>query len=64
MFLDNDHQHEPMTYGLCFWILMLLWLVLGLWQNRANYKAAGSALLLFLLLLLLGWQVFGPALHK
>ena len=53
-----------MTYGLCFWILMLLWLVLGLWQNRANYKAAGSALLLFLLLLLLGWQVFGPALHK
>jgi Zn-dependent protease with chaperone function len=56
-----------MTLGLCFWILMLIWLVFsvavhfgvvgGLW-------AGGDILLLFLLFLLLGWQVFGPPLHR
>lgn len=60
-----------MSIGLIFWILMLLWLVLGLWQawpGTANQPYAGwypigSTLLLFILFLLLGWASFGPPVH-
>ena len=53
-----------MTFGLAFWILMLLWLVLGLAVHY--YPAWGpwpGTILLFILLLLLGWKVFGAPLH-
>ena len=50
-----------MTLGLVYWILMLLWLVASLWWNWP--PAPGGPLpregFLFLLLLLLGWAVFG-----
>lgn len=52
-----------MAIGLMFWILMLLWLVLGLWWTWPNYHLVGGNLLLFILLLLLGWKVFGPPIH-
>jgi hypothetical protein len=53
-----------MTIGFLFWLLMVLWLVLGLYVNRpaisaGNYGLLGGNLLLFVLLFLLGWQVFG-----
>lgn len=53
-----------MSIGLCFWILMLLWLVLGIaWRwpaiGAGQYGPIGSDLLLFILLLLLGWHAFG-----
>jgi hypothetical protein len=48
-----------MTFTLLFWILMLLWLVLGIWTAWPNHKAAGGNLLLFILLVIIGWQVFG-----
>jgi len=52
------------TIGAIFWLLMILWLVFGLYLNRSdlrggNYGLAGGNLLLFLLLFLLGWKVFG-----
>lgn len=56
-----------MTRGLAFWILMLLWLVLGIaWHFAwlgAGYGVLGLALVPFLLFGLLGWQVFGPPLR-
>jgi hypothetical protein len=54
-----------MTLGLAFWILMLLWLVLGVWSNwpNPNPRAAGGIGVLFFLLVLLGWKVFGAPLH-
>jgi hypothetical protein len=57
-----------MTLGLAFWILMLLWLVLGLWTTwpRAgapNFPVLGGNLLLFVLLTLLGWHAFGAPIH-
>lgn len=59
-----------MTLGLAFWILMLLWLVLGMvWNWPGSAAAVGpygpvvNTLLLFLLFLLLGWRVFGAPLH-
>lgn len=55
-----------MTRGLCFWVIMLLWFVLGLaWHGGlivGYFGPIGFSLLLFLLLALLGWQTFGPPL--
>jgi len=49
-----------MSFSLVFWILMLLWLIGGIYQNYPNLGwPAGHNLLLFILLLLLGWSVFG-----
>lgn len=58
-----------MTIGLAFWILMLLWLVFGLAWNWPGgsavgpYGPLGNTILLFILLLLLGWHAFGAPLH-
>lgn len=57
----------PMNTSLLFWILMLLYLVAGLWANwpvsGANAKAGAGTVLVFVLLAVLGWKVFGPAVH-
>lgn len=46
---------------------MLLWLVFGLavWRGVVvgGYAPLGGTLLLFILLLLLGWHAFGPPIH-
>lgn len=56
-----------MSLGLVFWILMLLWLVFGLyWRwpaGGAPIWPLGGDLLLFILLLLLGWHAFGAPIH-
>ena len=57
-----------MTLGLCYWILMLIWFVFGLLVHFAfvvgGVAVVGGSVLLFVLFLLLGWQVFGPPLHR
>ena len=57
-----------MTLALAFWILMLIWFVFGLVVHFGllvgPYGSIGNVLLLFILFLLLGWQVFGAPLHK
>ena len=57
-----------MTAGLCFWILMLIWLVFGLWQfspvDQRTPPRVGGWLLLFLLIALLGWHDYGAAIHQ
>ncbi len=57
-----------MTLGLCFWVIMLVWLVFGLLVHFAFVTGAigfaANAVLLFVLFMLLGWQVFGPPLHR
>ena len=56
-----------MTLGLCYWILMLIWLVFGVLVHFGmvgTYGVVGNSVLLFILFLLLGWQVFGPPLHR
>lgn len=57
-----------MTLNLLFWILMLLWLVFGIvptfprGEKPVYWPFAGSVLM-FVLVGLLGWQTFGPAIH-
>ena len=53
-----------MPIGMLFWMLMILWLLFGLYWNRTeiqggNYGILGGNLMLFILLFLLGWRVFG-----
>jgi hypothetical protein len=55
---------ETVTIGFLFWVLMILWLVFGLYWNRGdirggNYGLLGGNLLMFTLLFLLGWKMFG-----
>jgi hypothetical protein len=54
-----------MAIGLLFWILMLFWLIFGLWSHWPvsapnQWRPLGNSFLLFILLLLLGWAAFGP----
>lgn len=54
-----------MSIGFIFWLLMLLWLVFGIWSfrgapaNPALWPYAGGSVLIFVLLFLLGWKTFG-----
>jgi len=52
-----------MARGLMFWVLMLIWFVFGVLSYVGvvgAYVFAGNAVLVFILFLLLGWQVYGP----
>lgn len=57
-----------MSISLLFWLLMLLWLCLGIaprfprGATPAYFPFVGD-LLLFVLIALLGWRVFGAAIH-
>lgn len=51
-----------MSLSLLFWILMLLWLIFGgleRWGPPGQYWGWGGWLLIFILMVILGWQVFG-----
>ena len=57
-----------MPIGILFWVLMIFWLLFGLYWHRGdlrggNYGIVGGNLLLFILLGLIGWRVFGPVLQ-
>lgn len=48
-----------MTIGMIFWVLMIIWLVFGFWAYWPLSRANGPNFLLWFLLFLLGWSVFG-----
>ena len=52
---------------LVFWVMMILWALLGfMWDwpgSSFRYGAVGGRLMLFILLFLLGWKVFGFSAH-
>jgi hypothetical protein len=52
-----------MGKGVLFWVLMVVAFVFGLFGDRfdANVRLWGNTLLLFILLALLGWGIYGPA---
>ena len=54
-----------MSFSLLYWILMLLWLVLGfvLYIPSKAYRPFGIHFFSFVMFLLLGWKVFGSPLH-
>ena len=53
-----------MSRAVLFWVLMILWLVFGLWSEytagqRYPFKRGFGNLLVFILLAIVGWQIFG-----
>lgn len=57
-----------MSIGFLFWLLMILTVIFGFWANwpltAANGRPFGTTLLTFVLFALLGWAVFGAAIHR
>jgi hypothetical protein len=58
-----------MPLGIAFWVIMLVWFVFGLLTHfgvvaSGAWGAQVNAVLLFVLFAILGWQVFGPAIHR
>jgi hypothetical protein len=53
-----------MPMGILFWVLMILWLLFGFWWNGENWRGfAANNVLLFIVIALLGWRVFGAVLQ-
>ncbi len=51
-----------MPIGMIFWMLMIIWFVFGLYCWRSDGQGLNVSvgnLLLFVLLFILGWRVFG-----
>jgi hypothetical protein len=51
-----------MTLGLLFWIIMIFWFFFGFFRENPalrGYGPIGYNGLLFLVLFILGWKVFG-----
>lgn len=51
-----------MSLRFIFWLLMLIWLIFGIWSvvgTPFNIGIMGGQLLLFLVIFILGWKVFG-----
>lgn len=54
-----------MSISLLFWIVMVIWLIFDLSSSGwPRPRPTWSSLIFWILLALLGWQVFGPGLHK
>lgn len=56
-----------MSLAFLFWLLMILWLVFGLWSGYVpgqpyTYRNWGGNILLFILFVVLGWSQFGAPL--
>lgn len=57
-----------MPIGVLFWVLMIIWLLFGIYWHRGeftrgSYGIVGGHFMLFILLAIIGWKVFGPILH-
>lgn len=56
-----------MTLALLFWIIAGGLLAFEVWAHlnpsAAAVKSTGSLVLLFVLIAIIGWRVFGPAVH-
>jgi putative Ca2+/H+ antiporter (TMEM165/GDT1 family) len=53
-----------MPLSILFWVLMILWVIFAVWTTWPDHKKSGAHLLLFLLLLVLGWAVFGEPIQN
>ena len=53
-----------MPLGILFWVVYVVAIIFGVWSNYTPgqpwFRAAGAYLVLWLLVGILGWSVFGP----
>jgi hypothetical protein len=66
------HQHlnegAAMSVGIWFWVIMVIGIIFWgfvTWRPVPGnpYYASGPNLVIFILIFLLGWGVFGPPIH-
>ena len=61
----GNEERITMSIALVFWILILLGLVLGGITNKTTLGTyISNNLIIWVLFALLGWAVFGAAVHK
>jgi hypothetical protein len=48
-----------MILEVLFWVFLILLLVFGGWRGRSDYSYLGGFGIVWLLLAILGWKVFG-----
>lgn len=58
-----------MPLGILFWVVYVIAILFGVWSNYEAaqplwYRRAGAYLILWLLVGVLGWEVFGPVVHR
>jgi len=58
-----------MPLGIMFWVVYVVAILFGLWSNYVPGDAmwvrrAGFSFVLWLLVGVLGWEVFGPVVHR
>jgi hypothetical protein len=52
-----------MSRGLIYWVIILIWIIIGLAPAlgySGPYVGHASNIVLLILFILLGWQVYGP----
>jgi len=50
-----------MNIGILFWMLWVIGLIFGVWSTwPGGYRLVGGNILLWVLLFIIGWKVFGP----
>jgi len=59
-----NNERKSMTLAMLFWVIMILSLLFNLWSAWPLNKQNSPALLVWILLALLGWAVFGAAIHR
>jgi ABC-type polysaccharide/polyol phosphate export permease len=58
-----------MSLQLLFWMIYIIAIVFGFWSSYEAgqplwYRRAGAYMVLWLLVGILGWEVFGAAIHR
>jgi len=52
-----------MSISLLYWLCVFLWLVFGTISTWPNWRTGVPNLLLLIMMIALGWKVFGAPLH-
>jgi hypothetical protein len=59
-----------MSIAFLYWLIMILWLLFSLWNGRRvapntpwNWQPLGGSVILWILLFIIGWRIFGFPLH-
>lgn len=53
-----------MPIGILYWVILVVWVLFGLWRSNWDVKTYSPNLVLIVLLILIGWQLFGPVVRK
>ena len=53
-----------MTLAILFWVIMVFWLLFIIGSNWPPKGQLAGQLIVWVVIAIVGWQVFGPVVHK